>query len=114
MGIEIISRFDPLTAKSAHAGTILASGVLPTGLNAPFEHAWGYLNGPGEMEPHTHHKEEIYIFTKGNGFVKVDGVRYPVGPGDVAYIPPDALHSVLNEGQGVLEWAAFWWIIMEN
>ena len=49
--VEIITRFDPETANKAHAGTILASGVLPKGLNAPFEHAWGYLNGPGEMEP---------------------------------------------------------------
>ena len=42
----------------------------------------------------------------------MDGTRYPVGPGDVAYIPPDALHSVVNEAEGVLEWAAFWWVIM--
>ena len=56
-------------------------------------------------------KEEVYIFTKGNGYVVVDGARYPVGPGDVAYIPPDALHSVVNEADGELMWAAFWWDI---
>ena len=53
------------------------------------------------------------IFTKGNGYVVVDGTRYPVGPGDVAYIPPDALHSVVNEAEGELTWAAFWWDIIE-
>ena len=64
------------------------------------------------MEPHTHHKEEVYIFTKGNGHAVVDGTRFTVGPGDVAYIPPDALHSVVNEAEGELMWAAFWWNIM--
>ena len=59
------------------------------------------------MEPHTHHKEEVYIFTKGDGYVVVDGKRYPVGSGDVAFIPPDALHSVVNEAEGELTWAAF-------
>ncbi len=110
--MSLITRFDPAKAQKAHGDTILASAVLPAGLHSPFDHAWGYLNGPGAMEPHTHHKEEVYIFTKGNGYVVVDGTRYPVGPGDVAYIPPDAFHSVVNESEGELEWAAFWWGIM--
>ncbi len=110
--MDIISRFDPANAHMAHGDTILAGPVLPNGLLAPFDHAWGYLNGPGAMEEHKHHKEEVYVFTNGNGFVVVDGVRYPVGPGDVAYIPPDALHSVVNEGEGELKWAAFWWDII--
>ncbi|MBQ4437091.1 MAG: cupin domain-containing protein [Clostridia bacterium] len=110
--MELISRFDLAKARKAHGGTILASAVLPEGLHSPFDHAWGYLNGPGAMEVHKHHKEEVYIFTKGSGFVVVDGTRYPVSPGDVAYIPPDALHSVVNEAEGVLEWAAFWWDII--
>ena len=107
--MEIIARFDPGTADRAHAGTILASDVLPKGLNAPFGHAWGYLSGPGEMEPHTHRKEEVYLFIRGEGFAVIDGARYPVGPGDVVRIPPDALHSVINEADAELLWAAFWW-----
>ena len=87
--MDIITRFDPANAQKAHGGTILASAVLPDGLRSPFDHAWGYLNGPGAMEPHTHYKEEVYIFTKGTGYVVVNGTRYQVGPDDVAYIPPD-------------------------
>ena len=82
--MDIISRFDPAKAHKAHNDTILAGPVLPSGLPSPFGHAWGYLNGPGAMEPHAHHKEEVYIFTKGNGYVVVDDAFYPVGPGDVA------------------------------
>ncbi len=110
--MDIITRFDPANAQKAHGDTILAGPVLPEGLSSPFEHAWGYLNGPGAMEPHTHHREEVYIFTQGNGYVVVDEVFYPVGPGDVAYIPPDALHSVVNETEDELMWAAFWWDIV--
>ena len=110
--MDIISRFDPTNAHKAHCDTILAGPVLPEGLLSPFDHAWGYLNGPGAMEPHTHHREEVYIFTQGNGYVVVDEVFYPVGPGDVAYIPPDALHSVVNETEDELMWAAFWWDIV--
>ena len=109
--MDIITRFDPAKAHKAHAGTIQASPVLPEGLLSPFDHAWGYLNGPGAMEEYKHHKEEVYVFTNGNGYVVVDGTCYHVGPGDVVYIPPDALHSVVNEAEGELKWAAFWWDI---
>ena len=47
--MELITRFDPATAEKAHKDTILAGPVLPEGLRAPFEHAWGYLDAPGEM-----------------------------------------------------------------
>ena len=56
--MDFISHFDPTKAQEAHGGTILASDVLPAGLLAPFDHAWGYLNGPGAMEPHTHLKKK--------------------------------------------------------
>ena len=112
--MDIISRFEPAKASPAHGNTILAAGVLPQGLPAPFSHAWGYLDGPGEMEPHRHHKEEVYLFVRGEGFVSVDGQRYPVKAGDVAYIPPDALHSVANETPEELLWAAFWWPVSEG
>ena len=49
--MDIITRFDPANAQKAHNDTILAGPVLPTGLFSPFDHAWGYLNGPGAMEP---------------------------------------------------------------
>ena len=107
--MEIVTRFDPETANKAHAGTILASAVLPEGMPAPFDHAWGYLNGPGEMEPHSHHKEEVYLFIRGEGYAVIDGARHPVRPGDVVRIPPDATHSVVNEKDAPLLWAAFWW-----
>ena len=107
--MNLKSHFDPLTAKSAHRNTILASDVLPDGMNAPFRHAWGYLDHPGEMERHRHPKEEVYFFFKGNGFVFVDGEEIPVQPGDVVRVPPNALHTVINRASDELLWAALWW-----
>ena len=71
--MEIKTTFDPRYGEKAHQDTILAGPVLPAGLKAPFEHAWGYLDKPGEMEYHKHPKEENYFFFKGEGFVRIDG-----------------------------------------
>lgn len=103
------SRFNPKTASKAHQDTILASDVLPPGFPAPFGHAWGYHAGPGEMELHAHPTQEVYFFFDGNGFVVVGDEREPVGPGDVIHIPPNAMHTVINESDKELLWAALWW-----
>ena len=52
--MELKSNFNPLTATAAHENTILAAPVLPKDMPAPFDHAWGYLDKPGEMERHRH------------------------------------------------------------
>ncbi len=111
--MEIKTTFDPHHATKAHQDTILAGPVIPTDLKAPFDHAWGYLAGPGEMEYHKHPKEEVYFFFKGNGFVRIDGEEMPVVPGDVVRIPPDAMHTVVNREEAELLWAALWWPVME-
>ena len=105
--------FDLNTAVDAHLNTIKAGPVIPEDLKAPFQHAWGYLDKPGEMEYHKHYKEEIYFFFKGNGFVCIDGEEMPVAPGDVVRIPPDAMYTVVNRKEQELLWAALWWPIME-
>ncbi len=110
--MEIKTTFDKKTANPAHENTILASEVLPAGMKAPFDHAWGYLDMPGEMEYHKHDKEEVYFFFKGEGYVRIDGEEIPVAPGDVVRIPPNAMHTVVNRKQQQLLWAAFWWDIM--
>ena len=111
--MEIKTTFTTDEAYRAHQDTILAGPVLPKGMTAPFDHAWGYLAGPGEMEYHKHPKEEVYFFFKGEGIVRIDGVETPVAPGDVVRIPPDAMHTVVNRQDEELLWAALWWPVME-
>ncbi len=51
---------------------------------------------PGEASPlHVHHDtEQIFYVLDGKGSVQIDdsSERYPIKPGDVARIPPHALH----------------------
>ena len=105
-----ISRFDPKTAKRAHENTILASEVLPAGMKAPFHHAWGYLTGKGEMELHAHPTHEVYFFFEGDGIMVLGDERRAVTCGDVVDIPPDIMHTVANETDAPLLWAALWWM----
>lgn len=109
-----IYRFDPEHAVQAHENTILAAPVLPAEFKCPFEHAWGYLAGPGKMEVHTHEdKQEYYCFFEGEGFVELDGVKSPVRCGDIVLVRPHVAHSVINEQNLPLKWAAFWWPVIK-
>ncbi len=104
-----IKRFDKETAGPGHNGTILASRLLPDGMEAPFDATWGYLENDSEMEAHAHPTEEIYVVIKGSGVVVVGEEKANVGPGDVIEIPPDIDHTMICEDGGPLLWAALWW-----
>ena len=106
---KYLSGFNKEAASKAHNGTILAHGVLPRGMKAPFGDAWGYLEGKSVMEEHAHPTDEIYLVFKGKGFCHVNGERFAVEPGDVVEIPLDAVHTMECEEGNTLLWAAFWW-----
>ncbi|MDI9469855.1 MAG: cupin domain-containing protein [Bacillota bacterium] len=107
--MKLVYRFEPDRAARAHEDTILAAPVIEGEMHEPFDHAWGYLSGPGEMERHAHPTYEVYLVVAGAGFVEVDGERQAVGVGDVINIPPNALHTMINESDAPFQWAAFWW-----
>ena len=62
----------------------------------------GYLELIGEFEveagaelhPHSHHTHEFYYFLAGKGAMTIEDETRDVGPGDLVYIPPDAVHTV--------------------
>lgn len=103
------SRFDLRQSQPAHGGTILAMPVLPEGVRAPFQHAWGHLRAGGAMEPHSHPAHEVYFFHQGEGIVVVGEEQRYVGAGEVVEIPPDTEHTVRNHSDGDLLWFALWW-----
>ncbi len=103
------SRFHKHDAQPAHNGTILAMDVLPAGMQAPFGHAWGFLDAGQEMEGHAHATDEIYFFHRGTGTVIVGDEESPASPGLVVEIPANAYHTVRNDSQGELLWFALWW-----
>ncbi|MDD6262357.1 MAG: cupin domain-containing protein [Clostridiales bacterium] len=106
-----IKRFDPLFAKPAHGGTILADRVIPEGMNEPFSHAYGYLLNGRSMMGHAHPTDEIYVVMSGTGHVIVGGRNAKVKTGDVAVIPPDEYHTMLctEDDAAPFKWAALWW-----
>jgi mannose-6-phosphate isomerase-like protein (cupin superfamily) len=108
-----ISRFNKETAPSGHNGTILAGSCLPEGLHAPFDAAWGYLEGKSMMESHSHPTEEIYTVFAGKGFCHINEERFPVIPGDIINVPPNAAHTMECEEGETLLWAAFWWKVIK-
>ena len=104
-----LNRFAKAHATPAHNGTILAGPVLPQGMAAPFDAAWGYLENHASMEAHQHPTAEIYIVISGRGRVQVDSEWQPVGPGDVIEIPPDTMHTMACDDEGPFLWAVLWW-----
>jgi quercetin dioxygenase-like cupin family protein len=56
------------------------------------------------IHEHHHPNEEVWIVVEGTLEVTVDGVTRTAGPGGVALVPPDALHSVraLTDGLAIV------------
>ncbi|MHB9032079.1 MAG: cupin domain-containing protein [Anaerolineae bacterium] len=104
-----ITRFSKEQAQPAHNGTILAMPVLPPGLKAPFNHAWGYVETGGSIEGHAHPADEIYFIYRGTGIITVGSEEQAVSEGDLIAIPSNAFHALRNTGAGHLQWFALWW-----
>jgi len=61
------------------------------------------LPAGGVTIPHFHRRtEEIYFILEGRGQITIDRNQRDVGPGDAIGIPPGAVHSILNTGDGTL------------
>jgi len=52
----------------------------------------------GEVYPHTHPTHEFYFVMTGHGVMTIDDDHRDVSPGDLVYIPPDAMHSLRPNG----------------
>ena len=111
---KYISRFNKETAPTGHGGTILAGRALPAGMKAPFDDAWGYLEGKSMMEEHAHPTDEVYFVLSGKGYVHIGNERYAVLPGDIIEIPPNIMHTMECEESDTLLWVALWWDPIEN
>lgn len=107
--MKCVYRFEKETAEKGHNGTILAGPVVQGDMREPFSHAWGYLDGPGAMEAHSHDTYEVYLMVEGEGKVVLGDQEIPVKQGDVVNIMPGVCHAMINEKDAPLKWAALWW-----
>jgi quercetin dioxygenase-like cupin family protein len=75
----------------------------------------GYLELANEFEvapggavfPHTHPTHEFYFVMRGKGTMVIADERRTVGPGDLIYIPPDAVHSLETIGDDAIHCFCF-------
>lgn len=59
-------------------------------------------------EPHEHKDhEEVYYIIKGSGSIKMDGQTARFRDGDIIYIPDRTVHSIINDGDEMVEFLAF-------
>jgi len=58
---------------------------------------------PGSATPyHTHWQEHGNYIIDGTGYVRYEGETHRVKPGDVAFVPPEAQHQYVNDGEETL------------
>lgn len=58
---------------------------------------------------HKHPAPEIYYIISGEADWTIDGVTFRARPGTAIYTEPNAVHRVVNVGNGVLKTIWFWW-----
>ncbi|KAH6622245.1 RmlC-like cupin domain-containing protein [Boeremia exigua] len=58
----------------------------------------------GDLKPHRHAQAEVYHVVQGRGVITIDGKGYAVEKGSVVWIPGDAEHGIVNEGEEELVW----------
>jgi len=51
------------------------------------------------LVPHRHNHHEFFYILHGRGVMKVEDEEGDVYPGDLIYIPPNALHSIRPKGK---------------
>lgn len=59
-----------------------------------------------EAHQHEDH-EEIYYIIKGTGSITIEDEVFKFRDGDIIYIPVNAVHSVTNDGEEMIEFLAF-------
>jgi mannose-6-phosphate isomerase-like protein (cupin superfamily) len=62
---------------------------------------WALLDPGMTVEPHEHAIPEFYVFTAGEGTMRLGGREFPVKAGVAVNIPPNVTHTVNNPGSAV-------------
>ena len=61
----------------------------------------------GEVYPHTHPTHEFYFVMTGDGVMTIGPEQREVRPGDLIYIPPEAVHSLRPSGEAPIHCFCF-------
>ena len=78
---------------------LLQRGDLPgVGLTA----TWVDVAPGSRQRPHGHPSEQVYVISAGRGRMLVGEEERQVGPGELVYVPPGAVHGIENTSEEVL------------
>lgn len=91
---------DPAARGSVAWVTLLSGDVTPT--DTFCSGVAEFAPRGGDLKPHRHSHAEIYHIIDGQGTVTIDGIPHQVKAGDTVFIPGDAEHGVVNEGDATL------------
>ena len=61
----------------------------------------------GAVYPHNHPTHEFYFVMRGAGTMVIGDERREIGPGDLVYIPPNAVHSLETSGDDAIHCFCF-------
>ena len=111
---DLVSAGRSALAAGGHAGAPLVEGrilsVKATPENATAEKmsvGVSVLPAGFETVPHSHEAEELAHVLSGSGAIVIDGVSYPVAPGDIVLTPSLSVHVTIA---GPEEPLVIWWI----
>ena len=96
---SFIKPFGQLPAKSNGGNTFrpILDGVTHTGEHLEV-HETTLAPGGSPHPPHRHKHEELFLMTKGNLAVTIEGKTKVIGPGAAAFVHSGELHGVHNQG----------------
>ena len=98
--IKHYSEVEPEPVGMAGAAKVAVRWLIADREGAPNFYMRLFEVEPGGYSPrHEHDYEHEIFFLEGRAVVLYDGEEYHVGPGYVAYIPPNIEHQIRNVGE---------------
>jgi quercetin dioxygenase-like cupin family protein len=65
------------------------------------------ISAGSRLDPHKHDTHEYYYVLSGNAIMQIERDKREVKPGDLIYIPPNAVHSITPIGDKPVRSLAF-------
>lgn len=87
------------TLKKFHLPGLEHQTLADRGLGVQGMEVWMQTVAPGAATPvHRHACEEVIVILRGTGQITIEGRETAFGPNSTIFIPPDAVHQLVNSG----------------
>jgi mannose-6-phosphate isomerase-like protein (cupin superfamily) len=99
-----------LSSATKTSGDIEESGLDPQYrcLKAITYVSYAKLQPRLSYQPHHHDDhEEVYYIINGTGKIKMENEEARLRDGDIIYIPENTTHSIINDGEEMIDFLAF-------